>query len=156
MREARRYPATTGRFASRPHPACSLPPRRTWSASRDTGRDRAWCTGKRATSRLACDGLSNLTAAPGCLAGADGDGTHVRVQVLTNAGALYRDKQLAVISQLTAIVAAAAGDPSLAGRTRALLTEAPTADRAWPATPPTPSSPKAGAEIASVQPRTGN
>ena len=55
------------------------------------------------------------TAAPGCLANADGDSTHVRVQVLTNAGALDRDKQLLVVSQLTAIVAAAAGDPSLAG-----------------------------------------
>jgi phenylpyruvate tautomerase PptA (4-oxalocrotonate tautomerase family) len=67
------------------------------------------------------------TAAPGCLAGADGDSTHV--QVLINTGVLDRDKQLAVISQLTAIVAAAAGDPSLAGRTWALLTEAP--DRGW-------------------------
>ena len=67
------------------------------------------------------------TAAPGCLAGADGDSTHV--QVLTNTGVLDRDKQLAVISQLTAIVAAAAGDPSLAGRTWALLTEAPDGGR---------------------------
>ena len=55
-------------------------------------------------------------AGPGCLTHADGDSTRVRVQVLTNAGALDRDKQLAVIGQLTAIVAAAAGDPSLAGR----------------------------------------
>ena len=68
-------------------------------------------------------------AAPGCLVNADGDGTRVRVQVLTNAGALDRDKQLPVVSQLTAIVAAAAGDPSLAGRTRALSTEAP--DGGW-------------------------
>ena len=91
-------------------------------------------------------------AAPGCLANADGDGTRVRVQVLTNAGALDRDKQLPVVSQLTAIVAAAAGDPSLADRTRALPTEAPTADGSWPATPPpTPSSPKAGAETAGLQ-----
>jgi hypothetical protein len=42
---------------------------------------------------------------------ADGDSTHVRVQILTNAGALDRDEQLPVISQLTAIVAAAAGIP---------------------------------------------
>ena len=68
-------------------------------------------------------------AAPGCLAHADGDSTRVRVQVLTNAGALDRDKQLPVISQLTGIVAAAAGDPSLAGRTWALLTEAPDGER---------------------------
>ena len=39
------------------------------------------------------------------------------------------DKQLAVVAQLTAIVADAAGDPSLAGRTRVLLTEAP--DGGW-------------------------
>ena len=41
----------------------------------------------------------------------NGDSTYVRVQVLTNAGALDRDKQLAVTSQLTSIVAEAAGDP---------------------------------------------
>jgi phenylpyruvate tautomerase PptA (4-oxalocrotonate tautomerase family) len=46
------------------------------------------------------------------------------VQVLTNAGALDRDKQLAVVSQFTSIVAAAAGDPALAERTWVLLTEA--------------------------------
>jgi hypothetical protein len=51
------------------------------------------------------------------LANVDGDSTYVRVQVLTNAGALDRDKQLAVVSQFTAIVVAAAGDPSLADRT---------------------------------------
>ena len=64
-----------------------------------------------------------------CLANVDGYSTHVRVQVLTNAGALDRDKQLAVVAQLTAIVAAAAGDPSLADRTWVLLTEAP--DGGW-------------------------
>ena len=60
-----------------------------------------------------------------CLANVDGDSTYVRVQVLTNAGALDRDKQLAVVSRLTAIVAEASGDPSLADRTWVLLTEAP-------------------------------
>ena len=55
----------------------------------------------------------------------NGDSTYVRVQVLTNAGALDRDKQLAVVAQLTSIVADAAGDPSLADRTWVLLTEAP-------------------------------
>jgi phenylpyruvate tautomerase PptA (4-oxalocrotonate tautomerase family) len=49
--------------------------------------------------------------------------------VLTNAGALDRDKQLAVVRQLTAIVATAAADPSLAERTWVLLTEAP--DGGW-------------------------
>ncbi len=58
------------------------------------------------------------------LANVDGDSTYVRVQVLTNAGALDRDQQLAVVRQLTDIVAAAAGDPTLAERTWVLLTEA--------------------------------
>ena len=64
---------------------------------------------------LPADHLSNV----------DGDSTYVRVQVLTNSGALDRDKQLAVVRQLTDLVAAAAGDPSLADRTWVLLTEAP-------------------------------
>jgi phenylpyruvate tautomerase PptA (4-oxalocrotonate tautomerase family) len=63
------------------------------------------------------------------LANVDGDSTYVRVQVLTNAGALNRDKQLAVVSQLTQIIAQAAGDPTLAERTWVLLTEAP--DGGW-------------------------
>jgi phenylpyruvate tautomerase PptA (4-oxalocrotonate tautomerase family) len=54
----------------------------------------------------------------------DGASTYVRVQVLTNTGALDRDKQLAVVEQLTHIVATAASDPSLADRTWVLLTEA--------------------------------
>jgi len=54
----------------------------------------------------------------------NGESRHVRVQVLTNAGALDRDKQLAVVEQLTALVAEAAGDPTLARRTWVLLTEA--------------------------------
>jgi phenylpyruvate tautomerase PptA (4-oxalocrotonate tautomerase family) len=48
----------------------------------------------------------------------------VRVQVLTNAGALDRDKQLAVVSQFTELVAAAAEDATLSDRTWVLLTEA--------------------------------
>jgi phenylpyruvate tautomerase PptA (4-oxalocrotonate tautomerase family) len=63
------------------------------------------------------------------LSNVDGDSTYVRVQVLTNAGALDRDKQLAVVEQLTALVVEAAGDPSLVGRTWVLLTEAP--DGGW-------------------------
>ena len=63
------------------------------------------------------------------LANVDGDHHYVRVQVLTNAGALDRDKQLAVVQQLTDVVASAAGDPSVAGRTWVLLTEAP--DGGW-------------------------
>lgn len=60
----------------------------------------------------------------GMLADVDGDGDHVRVQVLTNAGALDRDKQLAVVERLTGIVADAAGDEGLRARTWVLLTEA--------------------------------
>jgi hypothetical protein len=54
----------------------------------------------------------------------DGDSDYVRVQVLTNAGALDREKQLAVVSQFTGLVASAASDPSLSERTWVLLTEA--------------------------------
>jgi len=61
----------------------------------------------------------------GSLSNVDGDTDYVRVQVLTNAGALDRDKQLAVVRQLTDLVAAAAGDPTLTDRTWVLLTEAP-------------------------------
>lgn len=68
---------------------------------------------------LPTDSLSNV----------DGDSNYVRVQVLTNAGALDRSKQLAVVRELTAIVTAAAGDPSLAERTWVLLTQAP--DGGW-------------------------
>jgi phenylpyruvate tautomerase PptA (4-oxalocrotonate tautomerase family) len=63
------------------------------------------------------------------LSNVDGDSTYVRVQVLTNAGALDRDKQVAAVARLTALVAEAAGDPSLADRTWVLLTEAP--DGGW-------------------------
>jgi hypothetical protein len=72
----------------------------------------AW-VGPVAVHELPSSGLSNV----------DGESTYVRVQVLTNAGALDRDKQLAVVSRLTTLVADAAGD-SLADRTWALLTEA--------------------------------
>ena len=65
----------------------------------------------------------------GDLSNVDGDSNYVRVQVLTNAGALDREKQLAVVAQLTAVVAAAAGDPSLPDRTWVLLTDAP--DGGW-------------------------
>jgi phenylpyruvate tautomerase PptA (4-oxalocrotonate tautomerase family) len=63
------------------------------------------------------------------LANVDGDTNYVRVQVLTNSGALDRQKQLAVVRQLTDIIAAAAGDLTLAERTWVLLTESP--DGGW-------------------------
>lgn len=61
----------------------------------------------------------------GAISNVDGDSNYVRVQVLTNAGALDRDKQLAVVRQLTDIVAEEAGDSTLVDRTWVLLTEAP-------------------------------
>jgi hypothetical protein len=63
---------------------------------------------------LADDAMSNV----------DGENTYVRVQVLTNAGALDRDKQLAVVSQFTELITAAAGDASVSNRAWVLLTEA--------------------------------
>jgi phenylpyruvate tautomerase PptA (4-oxalocrotonate tautomerase family) len=53
-----------------------------------------------------------------------GSAVHVRVQVLTNAGALDREKQVALTTQLTALVVAASGNPELERRTWVLLTEA--------------------------------
>ena len=61
----------------------------------------------------------------GMLSDVEGSDAHVRVQVLTNAGALDRDKQVAVVAELTRLVAEAAGDPGIADRTWVLLTEAP-------------------------------
>ena len=60
----------------------------------------------------------------GAIANVDRDQDYVRVQVLTNKGALDREKQLAVVEQLTDLVATAAGDSSLKTRTWVLLTEA--------------------------------
>jgi phenylpyruvate tautomerase PptA (4-oxalocrotonate tautomerase family) len=65
----------------------------------------------------------------GSISNVEGDGDYVRVQVLTNSGALDRDKQLAVVEQFTAIVADAAGRPELKERIWVLLTEAP--DGGW-------------------------
>ena len=68
---------------------------------------------------LPTDSLSNVA----------GDSNYVRVQVLTPAGVLDRDKQLGVVKELTEIVAAAAGDPTLTQRTWVLITESP--DGGW-------------------------
>lgn len=54
-----------------------------------------------------------------------GNSNYIRVQVLTPAGVLDREKQLGVVRELTDIVASAAGDPSVADRTWVLLTESP-------------------------------
>jgi phenylpyruvate tautomerase PptA (4-oxalocrotonate tautomerase family) len=64
---------------------------------------------------LPADSLSNVS----------GDNNYVRVQVLTPVGVLDRDKQLGVVRELTDIVAAAAGDPTLMQRTWVLITESP-------------------------------
>ena len=76
-----------------------------------------------------CRGRSATAWTPGAIANVDGDDAYVRVQVLTNKGALDRDKQLAVIEQLTHLVATAAGDADLKTRRWVLLTEA--ADDGW-------------------------
>jgi hypothetical protein len=59
----------------------------------------------------------------------DGENTYVRVQVLTNADALDRGKQLAVVSQFTELITAATADPSISKRTWVLATEA--VDGGW-------------------------
>jgi phenylpyruvate tautomerase PptA (4-oxalocrotonate tautomerase family) len=64
---------------------------------------------------LPSDAISNVS----------GDSNYVRVQVLTPINVLDREKQLGVVKELTDIVAAAAGDPSLTERTWVLITESP-------------------------------
>jgi phenylpyruvate tautomerase PptA (4-oxalocrotonate tautomerase family) len=59
------------------------------------------------------------------ISNAVGDSNYVRVQVLTPINVLDRDKQLGVVKELTEIVVAAAGDPTLASRTWVLITESP-------------------------------
>lgn len=59
------------------------------------------------------------------IANVNGESNYVRVQVLTPAGVLDRDKQLGVVKELTEIVSGAAADPGVAERTWVLLTESP-------------------------------
>jgi phenylpyruvate tautomerase PptA (4-oxalocrotonate tautomerase family) len=68
---------------------------------------------------LVADAMSN----------AAGDSNYVRVQVLTPANALDRNKQAGVVRERTDRVEAAAGDPALASRTWVLITESP--DGGW-------------------------
>jgi len=65
----------------------------------------------------------------GAISNVEGESDYVRVQVLTNSGALDRDKQLAVVEQFTDLVASAAAKPELKDRIWVLLTEAP--DGGW-------------------------
>ena len=67
--------------------------------------------------------VHDLTA--DAISDAAGDGKHIRVPVLTPVGVLDREKQLGVVEELTEIVAAAAGDPTLHERTWVLITESP-------------------------------
>ena len=68
---------------------------------------------------LPSDAISNVSGAS----------NYVRVQVLTPVGVLNREKQLGVVKDLTDIVAAAAGDPTLVERTWVLISESP--DGGW-------------------------
>jgi phenylpyruvate tautomerase PptA (4-oxalocrotonate tautomerase family) len=64
---------------------------------------------------LDADAISNVA----------GESDYVRIQILTPVGVLDRDKQLGVVRELTDIVAAAAGDPTLTDRTWVLIVESP-------------------------------
>ncbi len=61
----------------------------------------------------------------GSISNVSGEGNYVRVQVLTPQGVLNREKQIGVVAELTEIVSAAAGDPTLKERTWVLITESP-------------------------------
>jgi phenylpyruvate tautomerase PptA (4-oxalocrotonate tautomerase family) len=63
------------------------------------------------------------------LGNASGASTYVRIEVLTPVGVLDREKKLGVTKEMTEIVAAAAGDPSLVERTWVLISETP--DGGW-------------------------
>src|ERR1700736_6923782 len=78
---------------------------------------------------LSADAISNV----------DGGSDYVRVQVLTNAGGLDRDKQIAVVVRLTELIAGAPGKPPAPERIWVVLTEAP--DGAWGLGGPRPPNP---------------
>jgi phenylpyruvate tautomerase PptA (4-oxalocrotonate tautomerase family) len=75
------------------------------------------------------DNTAAFVHTPAAISNVAGQGNYVRVQVLTNAGALDRDKQLAVVARFTEIVAAAASGEDLKDRVWVLLTE--TYDGGW-------------------------
>ncbi len=93
-----------------------------------TFRDRAKLVLDLATAVMTIERVPNIplfrqnTAAfvhelpPDSLSNVDGESACVRIQVLTNAGGLDREKQLAVVAELTRIVGAAAGDPAVKER----------------------------------------
>jgi phenylpyruvate tautomerase PptA (4-oxalocrotonate tautomerase family) len=80
-------------------------------------------------SRLTYEWLSIHEPPADAISYVDGGSDHVRVQVLTNAGALHRDKQQAVVAGLTEVITGAAGNPPPPERIWVLLTEAP--DGGW-------------------------
>jgi phenylpyruvate tautomerase PptA (4-oxalocrotonate tautomerase family) len=104
-------------------------------------RDRAKLARDLATAVMTIERVPNIplfrqnTAAfvhelpPDSLSNVDGDSACIRVQVLTNAGGLDREKQVNVVAELTRIVAAAATEESVKERIWVLLTEAP--DGGW-------------------------
>lgn len=106
-----------------------------------TFRDRATLARDLATAVMTIERVPNIplfrqnTAAfvhelpPDSLSNVDGDSACIRVQVLTNAAGLDREKQVNVVAELTRIVAAAATDESVKERIWVLLTEAP--DGGW-------------------------
>ena len=67
--------------------------------------------------------------APDSLSNASGDSNYARIAVLTPAGVLDRDSKLGVVREMTEIVVAAAGDPSLSDRAWVHISEAP--DGGW-------------------------
>jgi phenylpyruvate tautomerase PptA (4-oxalocrotonate tautomerase family) len=58
------------------------------------------------------------------IANVDGGSDYVRVQVLTNAGGLDRDRQIDVVARLTELIAGAPGRPPAPERIWVVLTEA--------------------------------
>jgi phenylpyruvate tautomerase PptA (4-oxalocrotonate tautomerase family) len=110
-------------------------------ATRGTFADRSALARELATTMMRWEGVPEIslfldnTAAfihdldADALSNAAGDSNYVRVQILTPVGVLNRDKQVGVVKEMTDIVARAAGDPSLAGRTWVLITESP--DGGW-------------------------
>jgi len=110
-------------------------------AATGTFRDRKSLAGDLAAAVMRWEGVPEIplfkdnTAAfvhdlpADALSDVSGSGNHVRVQVLTPVGVLNREKQLGVVKDLTEIVAAAAGDPTLVDRTWVLIVESP--DGGW-------------------------
>jgi phenylpyruvate tautomerase PptA (4-oxalocrotonate tautomerase family) len=68
---------------------------------------------------LTADSLNNARRDANCM----------RIEILTPAGNLDRETKLGVVREMTELVAAAAGDPTVADHTWVLISEAP--DGGW-------------------------